>query len=60
MGEYTIAKQTNNSTETRRNFRKQQHCFGVEEHQTINSQAADERLGKYKTFTQKIKFKKMR
>jgi hypothetical protein len=30
----------------------------MEEHQTINSQAADERLGKYKTFTQKKKLKK--
>jgi hypothetical protein len=33
---YRMAMQTKNSIETARNYRKQQHCFGVEKHQNHN------------------------
>ena len=37
-----MARRTNNSTETKRNSRKQQYCVGMEEHQTFISQTANE------------------
>ena len=49
----SMAIQTNNSTETTRNARNQQYCFGMGNIKTIISQAADDSLWKYEAFTKK-------
>jgi hypothetical protein len=54
-----MATQTKNSTETTRTPRKQQHCFGMQEHQNHNLTGSRQKFGEIKSTYTKEKTENM-